>query len=61
MRVLPPALIARRMGHPHDLEASLLAGFGPLEGRASGHPRGVRPARAPAPRRFATCQFFRMC
>jgi len=31
MRVFPPAMVARQLGHQHDLETSLLCGFGALE------------------------------
>lgn len=31
MRVFPPAVVAHRLGHQHDLETSLLRGFGTLE------------------------------
>jgi len=30
MRLLPPALVVRSLGHQHDLEAGLLSGFGTL-------------------------------
>jgi 2-polyprenyl-6-methoxyphenol hydroxylase-like FAD-dependent oxidoreductase len=31
MRLVPPAVVAGQLGRQHDLEASLLEGFGPLE------------------------------